>query len=518
MPTADPPRANGPVVVPAGPSAVVVAGSTAGFRDRQPFYAADRYVVAMARSDAAEAGPPLEAIEPVFRVSAVDRDGSTLRYFGRPLVPPEPLVRELWPVFREAGYEVRLTTADAVPGGRSATGDEGTTPRDGTGSVAEGSTRSTREDGTRSVREDGTRSAREDGSVGEERTTPRVDDTTSRVNDATPRIDDAASRVDDATEPRGQAASPMADDHRYVLLAEPVDVGIDGVPWTNVVLFVATVLSTLFAGAQWYYIDPFAEPTEIWRAWPFSVAILLVLGVHEMGHYVLSRYHRVNASLPYFLPVPTLIGTMGAVIKMKGRMPDRRALFDIGVAGPLAGLVATVAVTVVGLHLPPVNAPQEVVEESGVVIQLGYPPLLELLATAVDQPLYREDPTTAVNPVVIGGWVGMFVTFLNLIPVGQLDGGHILRAMIGELQETIGALVPGVLFALAGYLYYVGDYSGNSVFIWVFWGLFAALIAAAGPARPVDDGRLGRGRLLLGVVTFVLGVLCFMPVPIAIVG
>ncbi|RQH03263.1 site-2 protease family protein [Natrarchaeobius oligotrophus] len=304
----------------------------------------------------------------------------------------------------------------------------------------------------------------------------------------------------------------------FVLVAEPHSVGVDGIPWTNVVLLLLTVVSTLFAGSMWYHIDPIANPTEMWRAWPFTVAILGVLGVHEMGHYAMSRYHDVDASLPYFIPVPTLIGTMGAVIKMNGRMPDRKALFDIGVAGPLAGLVATVAVTVVGLHLPPVTAPETVVQDPDAIqIQLGYPPLLEMLAAAVDQPLYRDDPATAVNPVVIGGWVGMFVTFLNMIPVGQLDGGHILRAMTSEYQETIAALVPGGLFGLAVYLYYVSGHSGNSVLIWAVWGIFTAVLATVGPAHPVDDDRLGPGRFALGIVTFGLGLLCFMTVPIAIV-
>ncbi len=370
-----------------------------------------------ATPERAQDGPPLEAIESLFPVYEIRVDGETIRYYGTPKRAPEPMMRELWGVFREAGYDVRLTVHHG----------------------------------------------------------------------------------------------------EYVLEAEPIDLGIDGIPWTNVVLFLATVASTLFAGAMWYGIDPIAEPTEMWRAWPFSLAILFVLGVHEMGHYVLSRHHRVDASLPYFLPVPTLIGTMGAVIKMKGHMPNRKALFDIGVAGPLAGLVATVAVTVVGLYLPPVPVPEGAADPDATQIQLGFPPMLELIAAAVNQPLYTDDPTQNVNPVVIGGWVGMFVTFLNLIPVGQLDGGHILRAMAGRLQETIAALVPGALFVLAAGLYYVGDYSWNAVFIWIFWGFFAVLLAAAGPAVPMDDDRLDRKRFVLGIVTFALGVLCFMPAPVEII-
>jgi membrane-associated protease RseP (regulator of RpoE activity) len=366
-----------------------------------------------------EEGPPLERIESVFAVYETRAEDGVLRYYGDPLVAPSTVVRELWPVFREAGYDVDLT--------------------------------------------------RHHG--------------------------------------------------EYALVAKPTTIGVDGIPWTNLLLLLATVASTLFAGSLWYHIDPFADPLAMWQAWPFMIAILGVLGVHEMGHYVMSRYHKVDASLPYFIPVPTLIGTMGAVIKMKGRMPDRKALFDIGVAGPLAGLIATVIVTIVGLHLPPVTAPDEVVADPNAIqIELGYPLLLEWLAIAFDQPLYRDDPATSINPVVVGGWVGMFVTFLNLIPVGQLDGGHILRAMAGDLQETLAALVPGVLLALAGYLYYVSGYSGNSVFIWVFWGIFTAVLASVGPAHPVNDDRLGAGRWLLGFLTFVLGLLCFMPVPIAIVG
>ncbi|QSX00351.1 site-2 protease family protein [Haloterrigena alkaliphila] len=306
----------------------------------------------------------------------------------------------------------------------------------------------------------------------------------------------------------------------YVIVAEPISVGIDGIPWTNILLLLATICSTLFVGAFWWYpaIDPIGNPADIVRAWPFSAAVLTVLGVHELGHYVMSRYHQVDASLPYFIPVPTIIGTMGAVIKLKGRMPDRRALFDIGVAGPLAGLAATVAVAIVGLHMPPVIVPEPLVPDGDeTAFQLGIPPLLEFLAVALDRPLYGDDPTRNVNPVVIGAWVGMFVTFLNLIPVGQLDGGHILRAMAGDLHETISALVPGALFALAGYLYYVGGYGVQTVFIWVFWGVLAVILASAGAAHPITDDRLGTWRFAVGVVTFGLGLLCFMPVPISIV-
>ena len=304
----------------------------------------------------------------------------------------------------------------------------------------------------------------------------------------------------------------------HVLVAEPVSVGINGIPWKNVLLLLATILSTLWAGTMWYHIRPetiMANPMVMLKAWPFAVAVLGVLGTHELGHYAMSRYHGVQATLPYFIPMPTLIGTMGAVIKMKGQMPDREALFDIGVAGPLAGLIATIVVTAIGLTLGPEPVPSWVLEGTHVEVEFGYPPLLHAIAWAVSEPLVYESEPWSVNPVVIGGWVGMFVTFLNLLPVGQLDGGHIVRAMIGDRQKAVASAVPFVLFGLAGYLFYVQNV-GDAVGIWVFWGLFAMFFAYVGPATPITDDKLDVRRKLIGVLTFALGILCFTPVPIQI--
>ncbi|MCO8242941.1 site-2 protease family protein [Haladaptatus sp. AB643] len=372
----------------------------------------------MASREPPNAGPSLERLHSVFRVYDVRTDGEQLVYYGEPLVAQERLMQTLWPLFREQGYEVSLSTR-----------------------------------------------------MGE-----------------------------------------------YVLVAEPIHLGPDGIPWKNVVLFVATVLSTLIAGASWYHVHPFSQPVKaVLTAWPFAFAVMGVLGTHELGHYVMSRYHGVDATLPYFIPMPTLIGTMGAVIRMKGQMPDREALFDIGVSGPLAGLVATVIVTAVGLTLDPVTVPQSVMNSANLVeIQFGYPPLLKGIAWVMGQPLTFDNPAKSVNPVVIGGWVGMFVTFLNLIPVGQLDGGHIVRAMIGERQESIAALVPAVLFGLAAYVFYVLDVS-NATVLWVIWGFLSMFFAYVGPATPIDDGDLDTRRKILGLLTFVLGILCFTPTPIKII-
>jgi len=308
-----------------------------------------------------------------------------------------------------------------------------------------------------------------------------------------------------------------------VLVAEPNDQRIDGVPWTNVALFAATIVSTLFVGAlTWYYI-PLSEitsnPLVVLRAWPFSAAILGVLLTHELGHYVMGRYHGVDVSLPYLIPFVFPFGTMGAIIRMRGQMPDRKALFDIGVAGPLAGLAATVVVTVIGLSLPPMSVPAWVQSASGDVIVFHNPPLLNFIADVLNRPTDYAAQGKTVSPVVIGGWVGMFFTVLNLLPVGQLDGGHMLRAMVGKRQETVAALVPLTLFGLAGYLHYVRDLGvSDSVGLWAIWGLFATFIAYNGPANPIDETPLGWKRFAIGVLTFALGALCFLVVPIELLG
>lgn len=377
----------------------------------------------MRNSESPTDGPPVEAFAGLFRVSETRTNGEQLRYYGEPLVGGEQLERQLWALFREQGYEVRLTSE---PKRNPFTGDE---------------------------------------------------------------------------------------IERPVLIATPHSTGIDGIPWTNIVFVALTVITTLFAGARWYGVvrgigDFFQNPLAIIAGWPFALAVLSILGVHELGHYALSRYHGVDASLPYFIPLPNIIGTMGAVIRMRGRMPDRKTLFDIGVAGPLAGLVVACLVTVIGLRLPPVPEPT-------IPIEFHYPLLVQWLAALTGQPLDYPAGLT-VNPVVFAGWVGMFVTFLNLIPVGQLDGGHLVRAMVGERQETVGALVPAGLFALAAFLYYVRGAAFNAVFLWLFWGVFTMAIAYAGPARPIYDETLDAKRMVLGVVTFALGILCFTPVPFEI--
>ena len=308
----------------------------------------------------------------------------------------------------------------------------------------------------------------------------------------------------------------------HVVVATPFGHGRDGVPWVNVTLFATTVLTTLFVGAYgWYYV-PIAEirtnPLTMLQAWPFTAAVLGVLMVHEFGHYAAAKYHGVDVSLPYVIPFVFPFGTLGAVIRMRGRMPSRKVLFDVGAAGPIAGLVATVVVTAIGLSLDPIRVPAEVANQSGTMIRFNNPPLLTIIADLLGEGTTYSDPGLSAHPVVIGGWVGMFFTLLNLLPVGQFDGGHMIRAMVGPRQETIASLVPGALFGIAAYLYYWQGFGlDESVGLWAFWGVFSMVIAFNGPANPSDEERLDWPRLAVGVLTFAVGALCFLLVPIEIV-
>ncbi len=199
-------------------------------------------------------------------------------------------------------------------------------------------------------------------------------------------------------------------------------------------------------------------------------------------------------------------------------MPSRKVLFDIGAAGPIAGLVATIAVTAIGLSLDPIEIPARMLEsQSGQSIVFNNPPLMDLIAGVLGEQVSYSDPALNPHPVIIGGWVGMFFTLLNLLPVGQLDGGHMVRAMVGRRQETIAALVPAVLFTISGYLYYVRGLNFNdSVLLWAFWGGFSLLIAYKGAADPADETPLGWPRIAAGLLTFAVGALCFMLVPIQV--
>jgi membrane-associated protease RseP (regulator of RpoE activity) len=271
--------------------------------------------------------------------------------------------------------------------------------------------------------------------------------------------------------------------------------------WINVVLAMATIFTTMVVGSLLFGADPVTSPADVLKGLPFTIAIMTVLGAHEAGHYIVARKHGMRTSLPYFIPFPNIIGTMGAVIKHKGPIPNRKALFDVGISGPLIGLIVSVIVTIIGLLQPPITqVPQ------GMSIDLGIPLLFELITRIVP-----NGAVMMMHPIAFAGWVGMLVTALNLIPAGQLDGGHVLRAMIGDRAKEVSRVMPFILVSLGFYVTYYMEKDG---FIWVLWGLFLSFFAAAGHPKPLnDDIPLGKGRMALGIITFILGLLCFTLVP-----
>ena len=251
----------------------------------------------------------------------------------------------------------------------------------------------------------------------------------------------------------------------------------------NILLFALTVLSTYLVGGFWY-----------------SLSLITILLAHEMGHFLMSRRHDVPASLPYFLPVPVPpFGTLGAIIKMKGRMSSRRALFDIGVAGPLMGLFVTLPAIIIGLLL---SEPVLLAKVQDTFFHLGDSLLFILMEKVVlgDLP---EGYDLCLHPVAYAGWVGLFVTALNLLPVGQLDGGHIAYALFGRKSK--------IIFGLTIMLW-----MGISLFYYVGWTLMIVLVLLFGFRHPppLDDVTpLDLRRKILGGVVFSLFILSFTPVP-----
>jgi membrane-associated protease RseP (regulator of RpoE activity) len=254
---------------------------------------------------------------------------------------------------------------------------------------------------------------------------------------------------------------------------------------TNIILFIATGFTTFYINGPWY-----------------SGTIMTILFSHEMGHYMMCRRHNVESTLPFFIPVPfPPFGTFGAVIKMRGIIPNKRALFDIGAAGPLAGLFFALPAVIIGLSLSEVRAVTET--EAAHYLGLGEPLLFTFLAKLIVGKV-PEGLDIFLHPIAFAGWAGLFVTALNLLPIGQLDGGHIIYALLGRKSELVYRL--GVLaFCAFAIFYYPG------------WILFATLLLLFGfrhPA-PLDESTgLNLPRKLLGILMLILFVVCFTPVPL----
>lgn len=230
----------------------------------------------------------------------------------------------------------------------------------------------------------------------------------------------------------------------------------------------------------------------------YSLPLLGTLLCHEFGHYLQARRYHVPASLPYFIPMPYgPIGTMGAVIGMRGHMGNRQALFDIGISGPLAGLVPALICCIVGLHL------SSVVDRAPTQSGLGAPLLFQWLVPLIFDPL-GPNQTIYLHPLAFAGWVGVFITALNLIPISQLDGGHVLYAMLREKAHVVAWTILTAAFV------------GVVLTERYEWSLMLFLLIMMGPAHPptADDNMpLGTGRIILGWLTLSFVIVGFTPTP-----
>jgi membrane-associated protease RseP (regulator of RpoE activity) len=287
--------------------------------------------------------------------------------------------------------------------------------------------------------------------------------------------------------------------------------------WLAVLLFVVTFVTCLAAGRQFAIafsngqaasLDEFAtsfkliykDPTALATGFPFALALMTILLVHELGHYFACKHHGIRASYPYFIPAPTLIGTLGAFILMRSPIRTRRALFDVGASGPLAGFAVAIPILFYGVahsHIAPGLTSKDADFIFGV-------PLALRLAAHYFFP--GANPLTILlHPVARAAWVGLFATSLNLLPAGQLDGGHILRSLSPRLHKWIGWLVPAILLALW--------WINRNTLIWLMWaGILVALRFLRTP--PVYDQRpLNSARVALAAVALVVMILCFIAVP-----
>src|SRR5262245_57525379 len=291
---------------------------------------------------------------------------------------------------------------------------------------------------------------------------------------------------------------PAVPPYQRPLIVSPRERG----PLLNIVLFATTFVTTSMAGAIWAGTNPFSDLGNIRAGFPFSVTLLTILLVHEFGHYTLARRHRVRVTLPYFIPAPPLfIGTFGAFIRMKSPPPNRRALFDVGAAGPWAGLAVAIPAVLIGLRLSEVRPLG--LGEGGLV--LGDSILFRLL-TRLALGASPDNVTILLHPIALAGWFGLFVTFLNLLPVGQLDGGHVAYALFGRWHRAISRLFV-VVIAVLGFAGWQG---------WFVWVVLVMVIGVDHPPTRDPVTPLDRRRQLAAWLTIGAFVLTFMSEPIAV--
>ena len=272
---------------------------------------------------------------------------------------------------------------------------------------------------------------------------------------------------------------------------------------THVLLFLMTFVTTVVAGMLWEGFHPIEQINQFHRGLPYAMTLLGILLFHEMGHYLTARYYGMDVTLPYFIPAPPplfFIGTFGAFIRMKSPAQHRRALLNVGAAGPIAGFCLALPAMVYAyatasvIPVPP-NA-------SG--LSFGEPLLLQVIGRIVLGPV-QEGYVVQINSVGIAAWFGIFVTVLNLLPIGQLDGGHIVYAILGPYARYVSWAVVCSLIVLG--FFFLG---------WFLWALLGWLTSLRPQVVLDPQSPLDRRSLVIAGVALAIFILCFMPVPISL--
>jgi membrane-associated protease RseP (regulator of RpoE activity) len=308
-------------------------------------------------------------------------------------------------------------------------------------------------------------------------------------------------------------------------------------PFLHAGLFLLTFLTTTLAGVQWLNKDPL-ELSNFPFGLPYSLLLLLMLSAHEFGHYVAARLHGVDATLPYYLPFPSflfgigLFGTFGAVIRVRSAIPSRKALFDIGASGPIAGFVVTLIILIIGLRtLPPIDylygihpeyAKLAAIPQEG--LTFGHTLLYDFLVKVCVPAGTFVPPMNEIYhyPFLCVGWFGMFVTAMNLLPIGQLDGGHITFAMFGDLSHRIGqaTLILLVVLGTLGFLPLVGIPFSYGWTGWLFWAIILVIFLRRSLlARPMpkDASCLSLSRFAIGWACGFVFIASFIPAALSFV-
>ncbi|MFP3318380.1 MAG: site-2 protease family protein [Thermoplasmata archaeon] len=269
--------------------------------------------------------------------------------------------------------------------------------------------------------------------------------------------------------------------------------------YVNVVLLIATLISTVLAGAMdyagYFNLNWLSIKAIAGGALYFAIPLLLILGLHELGHYFAAKRNNVKASLPFFIPAPSIIGTLGAFISIREPIPDRKALLEIGASGPIVGFLVAIPIAFLGNYLGSIYHP--VVQDSLYVTEIFPPIIYYLINFFVSSPSY-------MFPTAFAAWVGFVVTAINLLPIGQLDGGHIARAILGERSRYLS-------YAFLAFLFFMGFFYLG----WLIFALFVLILGLSHPPSLNDVSRISKKGYMVGIAAILLIAVTFVPVPIS---